>query len=38
MCGTFNVKPFILPNPPGTPGREAGPLQDKDPGQPDGPD
>ncbi|MBN1656350.1 MAG: TonB family protein [Deltaproteobacteria bacterium] len=28
MCGTFNVSPFILPNPPGTPRPDDGPLKD----------
>lgn len=29
QCGVFNSQPFILPNPPGTPGRGGGPLQDR---------
>jgi hypothetical protein len=28
QCGTFNARPFILPNPPGTPKPGNGPLQD----------
>lgn len=29
QCGTFNAEPYILPNPPSTPGRRHGPLQDR---------
>jgi outer membrane biosynthesis protein TonB len=29
MCGTFNVTPYILPNPPGTPPPDQGPLRDE---------
>jgi len=28
QCGTFNVDPYILPTPPGTPSRRGGPLRD----------
>jgi TonB family protein len=28
QCGTFNASPYILPNPPGTPHPEEGPLKD----------
>ena len=28
QCGTFNVNPYILPHPPGTPQPRPGPLQD----------
>lgn len=28
QCGTFNASPFILPNPPGTPGPTQDPLRD----------
>jgi len=28
QCGTFNVSPYILPNPPGTPQSDDGPLKD----------
>jgi hypothetical protein len=29
QCGTFNAEPYILPDPPGTPDDQGGPLQDK---------
>ncbi len=31
MCGTFNATPYILPNPPGTPRPDQGPLRDEAP-------
>jgi hypothetical protein len=34
MCGTFNVTPYILPNPPGTPRPDQGPLRDVFPESP----
>ncbi len=29
QCGTFNAEPFILPNPPGSPSKGGGPMQDQ---------
>ena len=30
QCGTFNARPYILPNPSGAPTRRPGPMDDRD--------